>query len=78
MTLSSQLYLILLNIREDCVIEAFSHLNSGKSDRLRLVFNHVIYAFPALSSSLAKLFIAILRHGYVSEQLKNCVLVPIF
>ena len=65
------------SINEDCVLDAFSHLKHGKSDGSNLVSDHVIHALPVLSSFLAKLFTVILKHGYMPEQLRNCVLVPI-
>ena len=39
--------------------------------------DHLIHAFPAVGSSIAKFFTAILRHGYMPAQLRNCTLVPI-
>ena len=64
-------------VSERCVMDAFSHLKSGKGDGSTLVSNHWIHALPALCSPLASLFTAILRHGYMPEQLRNCTLVPI-
>ena len=65
------------SINEECVLDAFSHLKRGKSDGSNLVSDHVIHALPVLTSLLAKMFTAILKHGYMPEQLRNCVLVPI-
>lgn len=64
-------------ITEECVLDAFSHLKRGKGDGTSLASDHWVYALPALSSSLASLFTAILRHGYMPQQLRNCVLLPI-
>ena len=64
-------------VTEECVIDAFSHLKRGKGDGTTLALDHWVHALPALSSSLASLFTAILRHGYMPEQLSNCVLLPI-
>ena len=51
-----------ISISEECVSEAFSHLKKGKSDGSLLVSDHLIYALPAVGSSIAKLFTSILRH----------------
>jgi len=64
-------------ISVECVVEAFSHLKCGKSDSGSLSSDHLIYALPAISSSLASPFTAILRHGFMPELLRDCMLVPI-
>ena len=69
--------LVMSVVTEDCVIDAFSHLKLGKGDGTVLASDHWVHALPALSSSLAALFTAILRHGYMPDQLRNCVIVPI-
>ena len=69
--------LVSVTISEECVIDAFSHLKRGKSDGSVLLSDHLIYALPVVCSSLANLFTAILRHGYMPSQLKDCILVPI-
>jgi hypothetical protein len=69
--------LALSVVTEECVIDAFSHLKLGKGDGTPLSSDHWAHALPALSSTLAALFTAILRHGYMPELLRNCVLVPI-
>ena len=52
-------------ISVECVVEAFSHLKCGKLDGGSLTSDHLIHALPAISSSLASLFTAILRHGFM-------------
>ena len=69
--------LALSSISVECVVEAFSHLKSGKGDGTPLVSDHWIHALPVLSGSLASLFTAILRHGYMLKLLRDCTLVPI-
>ena len=64
-----------LSISYDCVSEAFRHIKRGKSDNL--ASDHFISAAPAISSFLASLFTAILRHGHLPKSLQDCVLVPI-
>ena len=63
-------------ITEEYVIDAFSHLKCGKGDGTSLASDHWVQALPALSSSIASLFNAILRHGFMPEQLRNCVQLP--
>ena len=67
----------LISVSIDCVVDAFSHLKSGKSDGTSLISDHLIHVLPAVCSSVATLFTAILRHGYMPEQLRDCILVPI-
>ena len=69
--------LALVAVTEECVVDAFSHLKCGKGDGSSLVSDHWVHALPALSCHLASLFTAVLRHGYMPEQLRNCVLLPI-
>ena len=69
--------LAFVTISEECVIEAFSHLKRGKSDGSVLLYDHLIHALPVVCSTLANFFTAILGHGYMPAQLKDCTLVPI-
>ena len=39
--------------------------------------DHLIHALPAICSSLASLFTAILRHGYMPKPIRDCTIVPI-
>ena len=64
-------------ISEECVNDAFHHLKCGKSDGSLLMSDHLIHALPMVRSSLAGLFTAIIRHGYMPAPIRNCVLVPI-
>ena len=63
-----------VSISEECIVDAFSHLKCGKSDGSILVSNHLL---PAICSSLASLFTAILRHGYMPKPVRDCTIVPI-
>ena len=69
--------LVGISISEECVDGAFAHLKCGKSDGSGIVSDHLIHALPAIRSFVSLLFTAILRHGYMPEQLRNCILVPI-
>ena len=50
-----------VSISEECIVDTFSHIKHGKSDGSALVSDHLIHALPAICSSLASLFTAILR-----------------
>ena len=54
-----------VTISEECVNDAFHHLTCGKSDESLLMSELSIYALPVVSSSLAGLSTAIIRHGYI-------------
>ena len=60
-----------VSISEECVVDAFSHLKRGKSDGSTLMSDHLIHALPAICSSLASLFTAILRHGYMPKPIRD-------
>ena len=64
-------------VTEGSVIATFSHLKCSKRDSTSLASDHWVHALPALRSSIVSLFTAILRHGFMPEQLRNCVLLPI-
>ena len=66
-----------LIVSEECIDGAFAHLKSGKSDGTSILSDHLIHALPAVRKFLAFLFTSILRHGYMPESLRNCILVPI-
>ena len=51
------------------VLEAIARLKSGKSDA---VGEHVIMASSALANPLAMFFTSLLRHGYISQCLRDC------
>ena len=55
----------------------FSHLNLGKSDRDGILAEHLIYASSALLSPLAAFFSSLIRHGFMPQCLRDCVLVPV-
>ena len=64
-------------ITDSLVHEALLCLGKDKSDDSGLSSNHLILAASVLSTPLAYLFTAILRHGYMSAALRDCTLVPI-
>ena len=55
----------------------FGSSKPEKSDGTQLDSNDFICAATSLSAPVSKLFTAMLRHGYVPESLKDCVLRPI-
>ena len=59
------------------VSAALSQLRLGKSEGTSLLSNHFICASPVLKEFLSKLFTAMLRHGYVPNSLRDCILQPI-
>ena len=59
------------------VLEAIARLKSGKSDAEGVCSEHVIMASSALANPLAMFFTSLLRHGYISQCLRDCVLVPL-
>ena len=58
----------------DCLLEAFSHLKSKKSDGSDLNSSHFIMALPVIDEFLCS-FIA--RHGHLPSCLGDCILVPV-
>ena len=59
------------------VLEAIARLKSGKSDAEGVYSEHVNMASSALANPLAMFFTSLLRHGYISQCLRDCVLVPL-
>ena len=59
------------------VLEAISRLKLGKSDAEGIHSEHVTLASSALASPLAMFFTSLLRHGYLPQCLRDCVLVPL-
>ena len=66
-----------ISVSVECIAVAFSHLKCGKSDGTSLLSDVLISALPAVCTSVASLFIGILRHGYMAEAIRNYILVPI-
>jgi hypothetical protein len=58
-------------ITEECVAEAFSRLKFGKSDGTALLSDHLIHALPAVCSSIASLFTAILKAWLHAQAFKR-------
>ena len=61
-------------ISEDEVLEALCQLKKNKSDACRISSEHLMFAIAEL---LAIFFTAILRHGYMPQNIRDCVLVVI-
>ena len=61
----------------DCLLEAFSHLKSKKSDGSDLNSSHFIMALPVIDEFLCSLFTIITRHGHLPSCLRDCILVPV-
>ena len=66
-----------LGVSPDLVLECIGRLKPGKSDGTSLSSDCFISAAPVITDSLAQLFTAILRHGYVPASLWDCLIVPI-
>ena len=60
----------------DCLLEAFSHLKSKKSDGSDLN-SHFIMALPVIDEFLCSLFTIIACHGHLPSCLRDCILVPV-
>ena len=61
----------------DDVFEAILQLKRGKADDEGVFSEHLIFASPALTEPLANFFTSLLRHGYMPQNLRDCVLIPI-
>ena len=64
-------------VSAECVEDTFAHLKRGKSDGSAVLYDHFIHALSAIGGFITMLFTAILRHGYMPEPIRNCILVPI-
>ena len=64
-------------ITTSVVSEALSHLNAGKSDGTQFLSDHFLCISFSLDDCLSRIFTAMLRHGYVPNSLRDCVLQPI-
>jgi hypothetical protein len=62
---------------EEDVLDALSHLNRGKSDGDGIFSEYLIYASSAVMAPLAIFFSSVVRHGYMPQCLRDCVLVPV-
>ena len=62
---------------EDDVLDALSHLNSGKSDGDGIFSEYLIYASSAVMAPLAIFFSSLVCHGFMPQCLRDCVLVPV-
>ena len=61
----------------DDVLEAILQSKMGKADAEGIFSEHLIFASPALTEPLASFFTSLLRHGYMPQNLRDCVLIPI-
>ena len=59
------------------VLDALSHLNSGKSDGDGIFSEHLIYASSAVMAPLAIFFSSLVRHGFMPQCLRDSVLVSV-
>ena len=50
---------------------------STQKDACGVSSEHLMFASPAIAEPLAISFITILRHGYMPQNLRDCVLFPI-
>ena len=58
------------------VIKAIHRVKSGKFDSDGLSSEHLRFACPVISDSLASLFTACLRLGYMPKGIRDCILIP--
>ena len=58
-------------------MKALCELKKNKSDACGVSSEHLLYASSAIAEPLAIFFTAIMRHGYIPHNLRDCVLVPI-
>ena len=61
----------------DDVLQDISNLKNGKSDNLGLFSEHLRYAGPVIADDLAIFFTACFRHGYLSQCIRDCVVIPV-
>ena len=59
------------------MLEAISQLKPRKSDYDGICSEHLKYASSSLAKPLAILFTSVVRHGYMPQCLRDCVLTPI-
>ncbi len=64
-------------INSQTVKEAIGKLKSGKSDGGPLVSDHVIEAPSSVNQFLARLFTAVLRHGFMPAAFRDAIIQPI-
>ena len=70
-------YPVNLSIDTNTVSESLARLKTGKNDCTQLSSYHLLLAFPAIDSFLAKFFTVIIRHSFMPKLLRNCTLMPI-
>ena len=66
-----------ISIFPETVSEALEKLRTNKQDGSQLSSNHLLLAAPVLEEFLSKFFTVIIRHGYMPQLLRNCILIPI-
>ena len=66
--------LLSSEISSTTVINALDQLKKGKSDGSSLISDAFILAKDILSKPLSDLFTTIIRHGYVPNVLRDCIL----
>ena len=70
-------HLCAVDFSYDDVLEALCQLKSKKSDPWGISSEHLKLASPVISEPLAIFFTAVLRHGYMPQTFRDCVLIPI-
>ena len=66
-----------VSFSEDDVLEALSHLKSGKSDGDGVFAEHLIFASSPLITPLSDYFSSLVRHGFMPHCFRDCVLIPV-
>ena len=66
-----------IDFSEEDVLEAMSHIKLGKSDGDGIFSEHIFYASSVLAFPLAAFFTSILRHGFMPQCLRDCILIPV-
>jgi hypothetical protein len=64
-------------VSDEDILSAIHSLQSGKTDFDHVSSNHLKFAAPSIADSLASLFSAFLRHGYMPKCFCDCVLISI-
>ena len=59
------------------MLEALSHLKSGKSDGDGVFAEHLIFASSPLITPLSDYFSSLVRHGFMPHCFRDCVLIPV-
>ena len=66
-----------VSFSEDDVLEALSHLKSGKSDGDGVFAEHLIFASSPLITPLSDYFSSLVHHGFMPHCFRDFVLIPV-